>query len=126
VSVDREQVRKVVDLFSTVYQDLGELAPTYENDHLVVTAYELARVAGNVSLLLRSAIGDAGFREVDDIAPKFVGLESDNSEVVFSSLISQLNQTLDESKNSGDEETAELLGRVAVAFQGELALLGTH
>jgi len=126
VSVDREQVRKVIDLFSTVYQDLGELAPTYENDHLVVTAYELARVSGNVSLLLRSAIGDSGFREVDDIAPKFVGLENDNSKVVFSTLISQLNQTFDETRSSSDGETAELLGRAAEAFQGELALLGTH
>jgi len=126
VSVDREQVRKVIDLFSTVYQDLGELAPTYENDHLVVMSYELARVSGNVSLLLRSAIGDSGFREVDDIAPKLIGLDSDNSEMVFSNLISQLNQTLDEAINSGDEETAELLGRAAKAFHGELALLGTH
>jgi hypothetical protein len=126
VSVDREQVRKVIDLFSTVYQDLGELAPTYENDHLVVKAYELARVAGNVSLLLRSAIGDAGFREVDDIAPKFVGLESDNSKEVFSTLISLLIQTLDEARSSSDGETAELLGRAAEAFQGELALLGAH
>jgi len=126
VSVDREQVRKVIDLFSTVYQDLGELAPTYENDHLVVMSYELARVSGNVSLLLRSAIGDSGFREVDDIAPQLIGLDSDNSEMVFSTLISQLNQTLDEAINSGNEETAELLGRAAKAFHGELALLGTH
>jgi len=126
VSVDREQIRKVIDIFSTVYQDLGELAPTYENDYLVVTAYELARVAGNVSLLLRSAIGDAGFREVDDIAPKFVGLESENSNAVFSTVISQLNQTLDEARSSSDGETAELLGRAAEAFQGGLALLGTH
>ena len=116
----------VIDLFSTVYQDLGELAPTYENDHLVVTAYELARVSGNVSLLLRSAIGDSGFREVDDIAPQLIGLDSDNSEMVFSTLISRLNQTLDEAINSGDEETAELLGRAAKAFHGGLALLGTH
>jgi hypothetical protein len=123
VSVDREQVRKVIDLFSTVYQDLGELAPTYENDHLVVKAYELARVAGEASLFLRNSIGDSGFREVDDLTSlvRHIGQQGSSSAIL--ELIPRLSRCLVEAKESATEETFEILSAAESSFRSGLAEL---
>lgn len=125
MSVDREQVRQVIDLFSTVYQELGELAPTYDDDHLVVFAYELARVAGSVSLLLRSAIGDAGFRVIVDTASELTRPEGEMMSLLSSVFIPRLRTTLEEARNCATGETAELLGRACIQFQSELSLLSS-
>ena len=125
MSIDREQVRQVIDLFSTVYQELGELAPTYDDDHLVVYAYEFARVAGSVSLLLRSAIGDAGFRVIVDSAGELTRPEGEMMSLLSSVFITRLRTTLEEARDRATGETGELLGRACTQFQSELSLLSS-
>jgi hypothetical protein len=121
VSVDREQVRRVIDLFSTVYQGLGELAPTYEDDHLVVVAYEFARVAGTVSLLLRSALGDSGFRVIDDVVGELNRPEGEMLILLRSEIAPRLRACLNEARESATGETAELFNQAAVEFASGLA-----
>jgi len=117
MKINRECLRKVSDVFSTVYQDLGELAPTYENDHLVVTAYELARVAGEVSLLLRSAIGDSGFRVVSDVTSELSRPEIEIAELLNSYLVPKLRSSIDDAASLADDATKDLLDRVNAIFR---------
>lgn len=114
MSIEKERVRQVIDLFSTVYQQLGELAPTYDDDHLVVIAYELARICGNVSLQLRVAIGDEGFRSIDGLANELNRPEEEVLLYLKVELIPSLLKHL-------EDRAGEIPGEIAVRCQSELA-----
>lgn len=116
MSVDREQIRQVIDLFSTVYQELGELAPTYDDDHLVVVAYEFARAAGDVSLLLRSAIADSGFRVIDEVVGELNRPESEMLDLLRSEVAPRLRTSLKEAREGATGETAELFNQASIEF----------